>query len=307
LIGGSLSDVRNSLNALDGSLVLQSRQAGSYVWRFKHPTVRDAFATVVAEDRELLDIYLAGTPIEKLVGEVSCGNVGIQGVKVIVPQDRFDTLIERLSEFDVSKWERRRPLHLFLAFRCDRDFLRSYLAQNPNFISSLSVGSYLTAVSDVDVLVRLQEFGLLPEAERSAAVVVIRELAVETPDSGFLKEGIRKLLKPEELVKIMEDVQTKLLPNLSKEISNWRWNWDSDEDPEGYFEPLVDALRDYRREFAHKPESLSKIDFALEEIEETVEELRSEQPQEPDSDDYRGGSYSGGGDDSRSVFDDVDQ
>ena len=59
------------------------------MWRFKHPTIRDAFATLVAEDTELMDIYLAGAPIEKLFGEVSCGDVGIEGVKVIVPRRPF--------------------------------------------------------------------------------------------------------------------------------------------------------------------------------------------------------------------------
>lgn len=157
----SLADVRNALNALDGSLILQSLQAGAYLSRFKHPTIRDAFATVVAEDRELLDIYLAGTPIEKLFGEVSCGDVGIEGVKVIVPQERYDALIARLESFDPEKRQNEGLLHHFLAFRCDREFLARYVARNTQFISSLNVGSYLYAVSDVGVLVRLHEFGFL--------------------------------------------------------------------------------------------------------------------------------------------------
>jgi len=70
LLGGSMADVRNSLNALEGSLLLQSLQGGSYFWRFKHPTIRDAFAAIVAEDRELMDIYLTGTPVNKLLSEV---------------------------------------------------------------------------------------------------------------------------------------------------------------------------------------------------------------------------------------------
>ncbi len=307
LLGGSLSDVRNALNALDGSLILQLLQAGAYLWRFKHPTIRDAFATVVAEDRELLDIYLAGTPIAKLFGEVSCGDVGIQGVKVIVPQDRYDTLITRLEKFDTSTSDNQRSLHSFLAFRCDQKFLSRYIERNTQFISSLSVGSYLTAVSDVDVFVRLHEFGILHEVTRASVVSIIRGLAVETPDSGFLTEGIRKMIKPEEFTQIMEDVRTKLIPNIDDEISHWQHNWDNERDPESHFESLVDALKDYKSELAQDSKAVSKIDSALVEIEELVEDLRRGQPQEPDSDDYRGGSHSGGGDDSRSVFDDVDQ
>lgn len=267
LLGGSLSEVRIALNALDGSLILQSMQAGAYQWRFKHPTVRDAFATVVAEDRELLDIYLAGTPIEKLFGEVSCGDVGIEGVKVIVPQDRYDILIAQLGKFDTSKMESERSLHSFLAFRCDHAFLSQFIARYPSFISDLQVGSYLSAYSSVDVIVRLHEFGLLPEANRSAIVSVIRKLAVRTPDSGFLDEGIREMLKPQEYVQIMEDVRTKLIPKLSDEISTWQFNWDHEEDPESHFQTLVEALSDYKSELVQHPQVLSQIDSALKEIE----------------------------------------
>src|SRR2546426_10178643 len=66
LLGGSGAEVRRALSALEGSLLSQFRQGARYSWRFKHPTIRDAFASLVAEDRELMDIYLAGTPIEKL-------------------------------------------------------------------------------------------------------------------------------------------------------------------------------------------------------------------------------------------------
>ena len=66
LLGGSRAEVRNALSALEGSLLIQVFKGARYSWRFKHPTVRDAFTSLVAEDRELMDIYLVGTPIEKL-------------------------------------------------------------------------------------------------------------------------------------------------------------------------------------------------------------------------------------------------
>jgi len=54
--------------------------------------------------------------------------------------------------------------------------------------------------------------------------------------------------------------------------------------------------------------SKAQIDAALNQLEQVVEELRAELPQEPDSDDFYGGNSSGGGhDDSRLIFDDVDE
>ena len=187
-------DVLAALKSLDGSLLLNTLQDNSYAWRFKHPTVRDAFAAVVADNRELLDIYLTGAPVDKLCNEISCGKAHVEGAKVIVPHDRYDFVITRLESFDLIKWYNRSTLHRFLTYRSDREFLLRYITRNPEFISHLNVGAYLYAVSDVDVLVRLHEFGLLPEAERLRHIEAIRELAVDIPDAGFLREDIRPLM-----------------------------------------------------------------------------------------------------------------
>lgn len=307
LIGGSLPAIRSSLSALDGSLLLLTLQDRTHAWSFKHPTVRDAFASLVAEDRELMDIYLAGTPIVKLFGEVSCGDVGIEGVKVVVPPSRYHALMTRTESFDTTIWSNEQALHHFLAHRCDREFLLQYVQRYPTFISSLQVGSYLTAVSDVSVIVRLHELNLLPEEKRASVATRIRKLAVQTPDAGFLCPGIRALLKREELTAIMHDVRTRLLPNLDDEIATWRVDFAGDEDPEDYFSRLEETLTHYKAQLAEYPAALSQIESALTNIQEHVAELREEQPGEPDSDEYFvHGSSGGGNDDLRSVFDDVD-
>jgi energy-coupling factor transporter ATP-binding protein EcfA2 len=306
-LGGSEKDVYTEFNSLNGSFLLQHYQDGNHVWRFKHPTIRDAFATLVSEDVELMDIYLAGSPIEKMFKEVSCGDVGIEGVKVIVPSARFDVLMSHIETLDINKPENERELHQFLAYRCDRDFLTRYITQHPQFVPDLRVWSYLYAVSDVDVIIRLHEFCLLPEQKRLEVVATIRELAVDTPDSGFLQKRLRNIITEAELADILEHVRITLLPNLPEQIDNWRWNYNRKEDPEQYFSELTSALEDYCSEFESDHGACECIKEALENIEQCIEELRSEQPEEPDSDDYYGRNSSGGSqDDSRSVFDDVD-
>lgn len=305
LIGGSTADVRRALNALDGSLVLQALQSGVYSWRFKHPTVRDAFATVVSEDRELMDIYLAGTPVERLFGEVTCGDVGVQGVKVVVPSDRYDLFITRLAETDLRVFMMDWNLHHFLACRCEREFLSSYIAKHPGFVKGLRVSASYYYSSEVRVLVRLHEFGLLPESKRVAVAAAFREFAVEVPDAGFLREGVRELLTPVELASILEDIRIKLLPDLNSVISTWRSNYDGNgsEDPENHFDELVSALKEFREELAEDSDAEAQIQEALADIKEVIEELRSERSQEPDSD-YFSGQSSGEQDytNSRSVL-----
>lgn len=309
LLGGSIERVRAAFNALNGSLLIQLFQEGSYMWRFKHPTIRDAFATLVSEDTELMDIYLAGTPIEKLFGEVSCGDVGIEGVKVIIPTNRYNSLIARIEAYLTESTANMRAVHIFFAHRCDRTFLECYVASQPQFINSLNVSSYFYAVSDVDVIARLHEFGLLPEQKRLDSVEKIRNLAIEIPDSGFLRKGVRSILNDRELEDVLEYVQSTLLPKLDEYINNWRSGYISGEDPENYFYELSGALQDYRDEFSNNKGTLKaviELDHSLKRIDKIIDELRDELPDEPDEEFYRVTHHDEEQVGSRSIFDDVD-
>jgi energy-coupling factor transporter ATP-binding protein EcfA2 len=308
LLGGSQGDVRNALNVLDGSLLIQVRQGQIYSWRFKHPTIRDAFASLVSEDRELMDIYLTGTPIEKLFIDITCGDVGIEGVKVVVPGDRYDTFMTRIKKFHKDARENEDGVNRFLAHRCDREFLAQFIARNPGFIENLSVWSYLSVVSDVSVIERLHEFGLLPEEKRLVVVAAIRDLAVSTPDAGFLKEGIRRVLTEGDVEEILDNVKTRLLPDLERVIHNWRMNYDRDDDPEEYFFDLKWALKTYRDAFTERQVATDEINRALRTIKKLIKVLLADKAEESASDDYDGtGTRGEKRDEFRSIFDDVDQ
>lgn len=307
LLGGSQAEVRNALSALEGSLLSQVRHGSGHFIKFKHPTISDAFASLVAEDRELLDIYLAGTQIEKLFREVSCGDVGIEGVKVIVPPDRYDALLTRIDAFYSKRRENEESVNRFLSYRCDKEFLSLYISRKSDFVENLRVGSYLYAISDVDVIVRLHQFELLPDSKRLSVVSRIRDLAVNTPDSGFLRMDIRQLFTQSELNELLDYVKQTLLPNIDEHINSWREDYSGDDDPEDYFSELKSTLKKYQKAFDEDISAVCDIDHALHEIDEIVEELRSEMPAEPDSDDFFGTSIQGGQpSDSRSTFDDVD-
>ena len=258
----------------------------------------------MAEDRELLDLYLAGTPFDKLLREISCGDVGIQGVKVIVPGDRYLALIARLDSLEP---EQRSLLLRFLAYRCDRPFLDAYIAKHPEFIESLHVYSYLDAVPDVGVIVRLNELGLLPEEDRREVVTIIGDLALSTPDAYFLDEQYRSLLRENELQDILEKVREKLMPALEDTVSDWNWNFrGTDESPEAHFEPLQSTLQKCRSAFSSEQLQVRRIDRALEDIREKLAELENEASPRPRYGDQHEKFGPQKAETSRSVFDDVD-
>ena len=306
-LGGTVGDAMKGLESLNGSLLLNSKKEGNYYWHFKHPTIRDAFASIVASNQDLMDIYLTGAPLDKLFSEISCGDVGVQGVSVIVPASQYNIIIEKIKLLDTKKWFNKLSLYRFLSYRCDKFFLRKYMDEFPNFISQLSVSSYIYANSEVDVLLRLHEFDLLPEAKRINAISSIKNLAVIIPDSGFLRNNIKALMSSDEISDILRYVQCTLLPNLDDTIDSWKNDYNREEEPEAYFEELKSALDDYKSEFEEDAESLKQINEAIKTIDQVVEDLRSEYTPSDDINFWnKRGTTSPTLSDSRSIFDDVD-
>lgn len=307
-LGGSVGSALNGLEFLNDSLLVNSIEEGNYSWRFKHPTVRDAFAKTVASSQDLMDIYLTGAPLEKLFSEITCGDVGVWGSSIVVPSSQYKIVFNKIRLLDTTKWFNKSSLCRFLSYRCNKSFLELYIEEFPEFISSLSVTAYLYANSDIDVLVRLYEFNLLSEEERSRAVSSISDLSTEIPDAGFLKESIKGLIRDEELSNILKNVQESLLPNLNSKINSWRNNYDGDDEPDTYFEELKSALIDYKEEFEGNEVSCKQIEDAIERIGQVAEDLRSEYPENHfDKDIYSKGSKNDSAyNDTRSIFDDVD-
>jgi hypothetical protein len=306
-IGSSMGLLTESLNALNGSLVLCAIRGGNYIWQFKHPSIRDAFASIIAQNHELMDIYLAGTPIKKLLREVSC-NTSIEGVKLIIPPNRYEKLQERISALNLKKKDDLATLHWFLSFRCDQRFMEIYLSQHPEFISTLQIRAYLSAGSDINVITRLHEFGFLSEEVRRQFVKEIRELALNIPDSGFLMGRIKCLLTDEEYNETLEYIRIGLLPNLNRTIEDWNYDYESNKDmsPDSFFEPLNEALQDFRLEFENDEKACVLIDQALLNIQKSIEKLLWNLPDNFEDDSHYERIKSDN-ENARSIFEDVDE
>ena len=305
--GGTIGNVISGLESLNGSLLLNAIKDGIYYWHFKHPTIRDAFAEIVSSNQDFMDIYLTGAPIEKLFSEISCGDIGMQGVSVVVPESQYNIVIDKIKQIDTTKWYKRSPLLRFLSHRCDKSFLKKILNEFPNLISKLNVSSYIYIDSDTDFLVRLHEFSLLPEEDRIRTVTSIKELAISTPDTGFLRDDIKTIITADEFSDILESVKMSLLPNLSDTITSWRYEYDSEQEPEAFFEELRSALDDYKSVFEEDSTAVKQIDYAMHEIDTHIEDLKENYfPDGEDSSWHDSSGFTQSSKD-RSIFDDVDK
>ena len=271
LLGANLSDVRKALSALDLSLVLKFQEQGRLWWKFKHPTIREAVSVHVADDPELMGIYLVGAPVEKIFGEIACGETDLQNVKVFVPQEFYDVVIDRLKEWKMEKssefWHRDR-LPSFLAYRCDVKFLKRYLERNPNvFDQLLRFGAYLSVHSAPRLYVRLYSAGLLPEAERKRFVQRVHKILETTLDDGFLKiSGMQQIFTEEELQECFE-LAKSLLDHIEGDIEWEEESFDpASDNPDDHFDNLKTRLRAFQRAMSDDDQAYDAIENGLDEI-----------------------------------------
>ena len=265
--GATPAGVARSLDALTGSfLQVTAPPLGQPGWAFRHPTLWEGFASWVATQTHLLTVLLHGLTDAALLRRVDCEDENAEernGTLLRVPPPLYRPVAERLAmilrePFIGDKWttragrlastdaynehlSRKTSVHSFLSRRSSDSFLRVYLDVDPGLPDMmLGFTSYLSVVSEPDVLGRLHGAGLLREPVRLRAVERVTELAIETPDSGWLTDDIWKfLLTPGERAALMQKVREELVPALP-EI------WLNVEEGDGAIEESLDT---YREEF----------------------------------------------------------
>ncbi len=252
-IGGCVT----ALEALNGSLVLHSHASGDSIWRFKHPTIGDAYGAMLVQSPELLDIFIRGSVPIKLIEQVTCGDVGIEKA-VIIPKVLFPLMLARLREFSTSKayksaalavWGAKFELRRFLARRCSKEFLSLYLDENPDLVDRVSQPG-LYAFTEVALAVRLHELRLLPEDKRKKFVATVTEHTVRGDDLYGLDDvGIRSVFEEHEFEELLQTVRTQLLPRLSDVRIDWQLNRESSEPPDEHMQQLLESFETLKKHF----------------------------------------------------------
>jgi hypothetical protein len=313
-LGSTLGECITALDALNGSLVTHIQIDDQPVWRFKHPTIGDAYAATLAFSPELLEIFLTGSSTENLTLQVTCGNVGVEKA-VVVPKSLFQMMIGRLREFSasdkykvhwMSSWGARRTLYQFLANRCSKEFLALYLAEDPDILKRVSEpGLSLSAVSEVDLAVRLHEFALLPEENRKTFVETVSNYAIEGEDVYALNDnGMRSVFTEIEFDELVKTVRTELLPKLADVRRNAQSSHDSSESPDEHMQNILESFRTLKKRFGEDDDAVKLIDRETDLANKWIAETEDPEPKvsprtlgavEP-SDEKHG---------TRSIFDDI--
>ena len=213
-----------ALDALKGSLVRLSSSNGDRVWQFSHPTVGDAFAEILAQSPEQIEILIQGTDPERLLGQITCGDVGLEKA-VVMPKALFPQIIEKLRQLrqgksytteSFSASRAKNNLHSFLTSRCSPEFISLYLQHDSDLLTEVSnPGLLLYAVSEVPLAKRLHELELLPERHRRRFVNTVSDYALEGQDASALDEqSVRSIFTINEFEELVQRVRLETLPRL---------------------------------------------------------------------------------------------
>ena len=276
----NIGDVKAALNALDDSLIRRTKEDGRGYWRFRHPTVGDALASLVGSDPELIDIYLAGVSTKRLMREVTCGEMNLQGVKIVVPPERFSEVLEKLKTTGRKPLEYFDPVGIFLATRCSGGFLERYFTEVEPMASLPDQIRFLQTYDEaLCLLCRLHVSALLPEEIRQATVKRVRHFATHWYSCEFMDEPIVRLLTAEERDALMAEIKDIVLSNEFEIVNELRSGWEGDGDPEELFSTVIQTLS-LLEETEDEDESSQATNF-LDEIRDVIAEMESERSASP--------------------------
>jgi energy-coupling factor transporter ATP-binding protein EcfA2 len=281
-LGSDLGGCVAALEALTGSLALLSHASGESFWQFRHPTIGDAYAATLVQSPEHLGIYIEGTAPERLVDQVTCGDVGIEKA-VVVPKSLFPQVLTKLAELSrstryksswLSTFGARRDLQGFLALRCSKEFLSLYLEGNPGLLDQVAEpGLYLDAVPEVRLAKRLHAVGLLPEEKRKRFVETVSNYALEGQDADALcDDGIRPLFTDGEFAELVRRARADLLPRLGDVRREWESNHSSGEPPEESVRRLLELFHSLREQCADDESAVILIDREIQRSREWIDE-----------------------------------
>lgn len=268
-LGSGLSGVLSGLHALRGSLVVLNEGAESganAAWSFKHPTIGDAVRQRIAGQRELLQIYLRGTPVESLLDEIACGDKGPVGALVVPPQYHRD-VVDRLVGGLAAGLSPMR-VAVFLVDRCDATFI----AANAGLVGQLDLPPQDHRSSRVAA--RFKELGCLGEERRRSIVEFFETAAIDQLDMSILTDStIRALLSELEAAEIDRQIREEVIPDLASYLESAGDNYDGSEAPEELAARLHESLEALAELYGEDPSIQEIIDATGTEVDRLEQRL----------------------------------
>lgn len=244
-LGASEQQLGPALGPMVGTfLTLGESAAGDHRWTFRHPTIREGFASMIAMNPNVVHVVISGLTTLELLRQVDCGGEE-RGTLVRVPPSLYDGVADRipysLAEADVHF----SPLAEFLTRRCSDTFLHAWAGKNGLPMVALAESRYLHEWQ-LALMAKLHSIGALPAETRTEGARVLRDRAVEEFDSAWTRPHLGCLLTQQELQDLRSDVRLRVIPNIDLFLDEAAEGWDSDSNPADWYNAAsetIDALQ----------------------------------------------------------------
>lgn len=264
-LGSSVPDVMRAFPVLEGTFLQNAiSSSGEPIWKFRHPTIREGFAAVVAEDVNAVGIFIDGLSDEELLQQVDCGGSSPRGTLVRVPASLYSRVLPRVpmpmrTTGDVHGLNR---VASFLRYRCSPEFLQSWSELNaPKLEGLLGFTMYVQFQWEPQLIASLHKAGALPEDIRRRAVANLSGYALLF-DGGWLEESICGLFTTKERRILLAEIEAEIIPNLEAHIDDSADGYDSDVESSDRFEMAQQTISNYARAFKDAPSVLRILESA---------------------------------------------
>jgi hypothetical protein len=261
--GVTPSALLRELGAMEGAFCVRAVQDGEPVWRYRHPTIGEAVATVAAKSPALLDVYLRGANPTRILEEVVCAGVEAKGAILEVGVSRYDTLIARLRE-PATRMDLR-GLRWFLLVKATPEFRRRFFGQPISFTNGLVNLDWMSRSQSLALLALLHREDMLTEDCVKLARARVRDGLLKHGVADYLSDWGRTLLGAEEFDSCLSDIVSTLEAGGTEYLDYWTPTGDErrQSNPRDMFHGLVEFVE--RLETYIDPEEAQALLGILEE------------------------------------------
>ncbi len=228
------------LAAMEGSLCRRQVADEEPVWRYRHPSIGEAFASVAARSPMLLDVYLRGAEPERVLEEAVCAGVEVKGAIVEIGRGQYDRLIARMQGHYWGKL--KRLPRWFLITRSTPEFRRRYFttplaAHHPVFDDGRRLEHQTLAL-----IALLTPEGLVEPEYLAFMRSRIRSGLLDWGIPECLSRWARDIVGEDEFQELLQMAVGSLRDGGSKYLEHWEPARDSQEAPRDEFRGLLEFV-----------------------------------------------------------------
>lgn len=183
--GVSLRELRESLEALEGSLVKRVRQSTAQYWQLHHPSMLDALQDELASRPAHLILYLDSAELGAVLLNTTTEAAAPNARLIFVPDAAYHQLIRRLAAADARSTDK---IASYLADKACSTFLSALERSAPEVIDRALALVLEPEGSDasISLAVRLSETSLLDSRRRAIVQTAVLDAVDESGWCGFL-------------------------------------------------------------------------------------------------------------------------